>query len=72
MLGVPEGSTYRFGGDEHGMITMPAGAEAPKLGSRVLLLTTHCDPTVNLHAAYHVVGHNNGVETWPVLARYGA
>jgi D-serine deaminase-like pyridoxal phosphate-dependent protein len=72
MLGVPEGSTYRFGGDEHGMITMPAGAEAPKLGSRVLLLTTHCDPTVNLHASYQVVGHNNGVETWPVLARYGA
>ena len=72
MLGVPEGSTYRFGGDEHGMITMPSGAEAPKLGSRVLLLTTHCDPTVNLHAAYKVVGHNNGVETWQVMARYGA
>jgi len=72
MIGAPEASTYRFGGDEHGMITMPDGAVAPRLGSRVLLLTTHCDPTVNLHAAYHVVGHNNGVETWPVLARYGA
>lgn len=71
MIGAPEGSTYRFGGDEHGMITMPEGGVAPALGSRVLLLTTHCDPTVNLHATYHVVGHNNGVESWPVLARYG-
>jgi D-serine deaminase-like pyridoxal phosphate-dependent protein len=72
MLGVPEGSIYRFGGDEHGMITMPPDCAAPQLGSRVLLLTTHCDPTVNLHAEFHVVGHNNGVETWSVLARYGA
>lgn len=72
MLGVPEGSTYRFGGDEHGMITLPEGGAAPKLGSRVLLLTTHCDPTVNLHADYQVVGHNGSVEAWPVLARYGA
>ena len=72
MLGVPEGATYRFGGDEHGMITMPEGAEPPKLGSRVLLIATHCDPTVNLHASYQVVGHNGSVETWPVTARYGA
>jgi D-serine deaminase-like pyridoxal phosphate-dependent protein len=71
LIGAPEGSTYRFGGDEHGMITMPAGSPAPKLGSRILVLTTHCDPTVNLHTEYHVVGHNNGIETWPVLARYG-
>jgi D-serine deaminase-like pyridoxal phosphate-dependent protein len=72
IIGAPAGSTYRFGGDEHGMITMPPGSVAPKLGSRVLVLTTHCDPTVNLHADFHVVGHNNGVETWPVLARYGS
>lgn len=72
MLGVPEGSTYRFGGDEHGMITMPDGIEPPKLGSRVLLIATHCDPTVNLHASYQVVGHNGSVETWPVMARYGS
>lgn len=72
MLGVPEGSAYRFGGDEHGMITLPDGAEPPKLGSRVLLIATHCDPTVNLHASYQVVGHNGSVEAWPVAARYGS
>lgn len=72
MPGAPEGSIYRFGGDEHGMITLPVGAASPSLGSRVLLQATHCDPTVNLHAAYQVVGHNGHVETWPVTARYGA
>ncbi|MET0907020.1 MAG: DSD1 family PLP-dependent enzyme [Tardiphaga sp.] len=72
MPGVPDGATYRFGGDEHGMITLPDGAEPPKLGSRVLLIATHCDPTVNLHANYQMVGHNGSVELWPVTARYGA
>ncbi len=67
LIGAPAGPRYRFGGDEHGMITLPPGSAAPKLVSRLLLLTTHCDPTVNLHARYYVVGHNNGVESWPVL-----
>jgi D-serine deaminase-like pyridoxal phosphate-dependent protein len=72
ILGAPEGSAYRFGGDEHGMITMPEGCTAPKLGSRVLILTTHCDPTVNLYSTYHVIGANHQVEKWSVLARYGS
>jgi len=72
MLGAPEGSTYRFGGDEHGMITMPPGHAAPALGSRILLLTTHCDPTVNLHGRYHVVDVDGRVTRWPVLGRYGS
>jgi D-serine deaminase-like pyridoxal phosphate-dependent protein len=72
ILGAPDGCSYRFGGDEHGMVTLPKGAAAPKLGSRVLVLTTHCDPTVNLHASIHAIGSNGGLEIWPVLARYGA
>jgi D-serine deaminase-like pyridoxal phosphate-dependent protein len=72
MIGAPAGSSYRFGGDEHGMITLPPDVAVPTLGSRLLLQTTHCDPTVNLHAAYQVVGHNNGVDSWRVLARYGS
>jgi D-serine deaminase-like pyridoxal phosphate-dependent protein len=71
-IGAPAGCLYRFGGDEHGMLTLPDGATAPVLGSRVLVVTTHCDPTVNLHACVHAVGDNGGIEIWPVLARYGA
>ncbi|CAN5433386.1 DSD1 family PLP-dependent enzyme [soil metagenome] len=71
-IGSPAGCVYRFGGDEHGMLTLPDGAAAPKLGSRVLVLTTHCDPTVNLHACVHAVGADGDIAVWPVLARYGA
>ena len=70
IVGAPEGSTYRFGGDEHGIIAIPAGHAAPALGDRLLIGATHCDPTVNLHAAYHVV-ENDTVQTWPIRARYG-
>lgn len=72
MIGVPAGSTYRFAGDEHGVITLPAGAAPPAIGSRVLIGPTHCDPTVNLHAQYHVVSHNAGIDVWPIAGRYGA
>jgi D-serine deaminase-like pyridoxal phosphate-dependent protein len=69
-LGVAERAVYRFAGDEHGILTFPDGAKRPTLGDRVLLGASHCDPTVNLHAFYHVV---EGTETqiWPVAARYG-
>jgi D-serine deaminase-like pyridoxal phosphate-dependent protein len=67
--GVPAGGSYRFWGDEHGIISIPAGQAAPPLGARVLIGATHCDPTVNLHASYVVVGE--GMTTrWPVCGRY--
>jgi D-serine deaminase-like pyridoxal phosphate-dependent protein len=70
MLGVAAGAAYRFAGDEHGIISFPKEAALPLLGQRVLLGASHCDPTVNLHACYHVV---DGMQTqiWPIFARYG-
>jgi D-threonine aldolase len=70
ILGAPEGSTYRFGGDEHGIVAIPSGQAAPALGERLLIGATHCDPTVNLHGAYHVV-EGDSAQTWPIRARYG-
>lgn len=70
ILGAPAGATYRFGGDEHGIITVPRGERPPPLGARVLLGATHCDPTVNLHSVLHAVGHNGGVEEWVTLGRH--
>jgi D-serine deaminase-like pyridoxal phosphate-dependent protein len=67
--GAPAGSTYRFMGDEHGGITLPAGEAPPPLGSRIVLATPHCDPTVNLHDAYHVIDGDTLVAIWPVTAR---
>jgi len=71
IVGAPDGSTYRFAGDEHGIVAIPTGHAAPALGARLLIGATHCDPTVNLHAAYHVV-ESDSLQTWPIRARYGA
>lgn len=70
IIGAAPGATYRFAGDEHGIIAIPAGPAAPRLGEQLLIGATHCDPTVNLHAAYHAV-ENDTMQRWPIRARYG-
>jgi D-serine deaminase-like pyridoxal phosphate-dependent protein len=70
LIGAPRGATYKFAGDEHGIITIPAGARPSALGARVLIGATHCDPTVNLHASFHVL-KNGAVRKWPIRGRYG-
>ncbi len=69
IIGAAPGATYKFAGDEHGIITIPAGERAPALGARVLIGATHCDPTVNLHASFHVL-QNGAVSAWPIRGRY--
>ena len=69
LAGAPEGSSYRFMGDEHGAIVPPRGIAPPKLGERLTLGAPHCDPTVNLYEAYHVVRGDTLEAIWPVTAR---
>jgi D-serine deaminase-like pyridoxal phosphate-dependent protein len=72
LIGVPAGSSYRFWGDEHGIITLPKGAAPPHVGARILIPATHCDPTVNLHPAYHIVVNEGPLGVWPIGGRYVA
>lgn len=67
--GAAEDSVYRFMGDEHGAILPPRGVAPPPLGSTVTLGAPHCDPTVNLYEAYHVVRGDTLEAIWPVTAR---
>jgi D-serine deaminase-like pyridoxal phosphate-dependent protein len=69
LAGAAEGSAYHFMGDEHGAIVPPRGVAPPKLGERVTLAAPHCDPTVNLYEAYHVVRGDTLEAIWPVTAR---
>ena len=69
LSGAPKQSRYMFMGDEHGAVIAPSGEAAPSLGERVTLATPHCDPTVNLYDAYHVVREDRLVAIWPVTAR---
>lgn len=65
---VMGGGRYVFMGDEHGAVFVEGGPP-PGLGARVTLQPGHCDPTVNLHDAYHVVEGDMVVARWPVTAR---
>ncbi|HWF00713.1 MAG TPA: DSD1 family PLP-dependent enzyme [Caulobacteraceae bacterium] len=67
--GAPAGSVYHFMGDEHGAIVPPRGAAPPKLGEVVTLAAPHCDPTVNLYEAFHVVQNGTLIDIWPVDGR---
>jgi D-serine deaminase-like pyridoxal phosphate-dependent protein len=68
MRGAPEGATYRYMGDEHGAVEFAEGAP-PGLGAVIELLTSHCDPTVNLFARYQVVRGDRVIDQWPIAAR---
>ncbi|WP_299321300.1 DSD1 family PLP-dependent enzyme [Parasphingopyxis sp.] len=67
MDGAPEGTGFIFMGDEHGGLL--AANHAFEHGSMVTLQVPHCDPTVNLHDAYHVVDGDTVIDIWPVTAR---
>ena len=40
---------YAKASDKNGVLRIAAGAKAPKLGEKTLLVPGHCDPTVNLY-----------------------
>lgn len=67
--GAPEGANYFFFGDEQGGILLGGADKALALGSNVRCTAPHCDPTVNLYDAYHVIDGDRLVAIWPVDAR---
>ncbi len=69
LSGAAPGSTTRFMGDEHLAVVAPEGKAPPALAEQVILTPPHCDPTVNLYEAYHLVKGDTLVEIWPVTAR---
>lgn len=49
--------------------SIPWPADAPKAGGLVWLQPGHCDPTINLYDALHVVAEDGSCERWAVDAR---
>ena len=43
--------------------------DAPRPGDIVWLQPGHCDPTINLYDAFHVIAEDGQVERWPIDAR---
>jgi D-serine deaminase-like pyridoxal phosphate-dependent protein len=69
VAGGPPGTFYRFMGDEHGAIVDPNQTHRWNIGDSVRLAVPHCDPTVNLYDAFHVISDDALREIWPVSAR---
>jgi D-serine deaminase-like pyridoxal phosphate-dependent protein len=63
------GVEYVKASDEHGVLRIPAGAKAPKLGEKLLLVPGHCDPTVNLYDEFVCVRKGRVEALWAVTAR---
>jgi D-serine deaminase-like pyridoxal phosphate-dependent protein len=65
--GAPANAMFVFMGDEHGALIAP---DHPfRIGDHVSLTVPHCDPTVNLYEAYHVVRDGTLIDIWPVDGR---
>jgi D-serine deaminase-like pyridoxal phosphate-dependent protein len=69
-LSLP-GVSYRFAGDEHGILEFrdPRGPAEVKLGDKVLMIASHCDPTVNLYDQYYPFRNERVEEIWPIAGR---
>jgi len=72
LAGAPTDAVYRFKGDEFGRLDLPQGARPLAVGTRVVLMPSHCDPTVNLHGIYHLLRGRDLAGAWPAEGRgYG-
>lgn len=68
--GCPPGTTFQYMGDEHGALLLPEPGSF-KLGQTVELIPSHCDPTINLYAHYHIRENKRFVGSWDIQGRYG-
>ncbi|WP_244214590.1 DSD1 family PLP-dependent enzyme [Cupriavidus plantarum] len=66
---------YVAANDEHGIVkpsgpaAVPASSPLPTLGSRVMLVPGHCDPTLNLYDEVVCVRAGVVEAVWPISAR---
>lgn len=64
-----QGVSYRWGGDEHGILQFKEPSRGIEIGDKVLLIAPHCDPTVNLYDHYYPYRDERVSEKWPIAAR---
>jgi D-serine deaminase-like pyridoxal phosphate-dependent protein len=63
------GVTYFRASDEHGNLSVDASAASLKVGDKLELIPSHCDPTINLHDVFYVVRQDRLEAIWPIAAR---
>ena len=74
--GVPQiigpdyaGMEYAWFGDEYGKVTSPDGIKIPSIGANLELVTSHCDPTINLFDCFYLTRGDDVEGTWQIDLR---
>jgi D-serine deaminase-like pyridoxal phosphate-dependent protein len=62
-------AVYEWFGDEQGKIICKDANKKFPLGSKVKLIASHCDPTINLYDYFHVVKSGKLVDFWEIDLR---
>jgi 3-hydroxy-D-aspartate aldolase len=62
-------ATYERASDEHGRLAIVGATNRLRIGDKIRLVTSHCDPTVNLHDWYVGIRDNRVEQLWPITAR---
>lgn len=65
----PSGMEYQWFGDEYGRVTYSRHAQAPPVGTVLELVTSHCDPTINLFDHFNLIRGTEVVGIWPIDLR---
>lgn len=63
------GMVYDWFGDEYGKVTCPGTMALPPIGTVLELVTSHCDPTINLFDRYYLTRGPDVVGIWPIDLR---
>ena len=68
---LPENSglIYEWFGDEYGKITCSNDSKLPSIGTVLELITSHCDPTINLFDHYYLTRGEKVIGVWPIDLR---
>ncbi|MBI4766278.1 MAG: DSD1 family PLP-dependent enzyme [Deltaproteobacteria bacterium] len=69
IIGSESGMTYTWFGDEYGMVICPDPVGLPPIGTVLELVTSHCDPTINLFNQFYLIRGNDVVGVWPIDLR---
>ena len=70
---IPKDTSYKFMGDEHGMLILPKNYKYPlNIGEKVYIQPPHCDPTINLYNNCNIISKSKIIDKWKIDARgYG-
>ena len=63
------GLQYTWFGDEYGRVSSSDNRALPALGSVLELVTSHCDPTINLFERLYLTQGEQVVDVWPIDLR---